>query len=67
MQSDELRRGFLEAIQQWLGKASSDDNTITKLVTSSSPSNQQLQKSRGVVVNKPVQLKKKNKADVTLK
>ena len=66
MQSDELRRGFLEAIQQWLRKTSNDNKTITKLVTSSSPSN--LQKSRGVIVNKPVQLNKKNKADViTLK
>ena len=66
MQSDQLQRGFLEAIQQWLRKASNDDSTITKQVTSSLPSNHQLQQS-DVIVNKPVQFKKKNKADVILK
>lgn len=67
MQSDELRRGFLQAIQQWLGKASNDDDAITKLVTSSSPSNQQLQKSRDVIINKSVQLNKKKAGAITLK
>ena len=68
MQSDDLRRRFLEAIQQWLRKASSNGSTIPKGVTSLSPSNQPPQKSDVVVINKPARLKKNSKADViTLK
>ena len=52
MQSDELRRGFVEAIQQW-----THNNVTTSL-----PDNQELQHSDSVIVKKPIHLKQNNKA-----
>jgi len=55
MQSDEVRRGFVEAIQQWTHKTSNDLTTLL-------PDNQELQRSDGIIVKKPIHLKQDNKA-----
>ena len=59
MQTDELRRRFLEAMQLWIKKTASYDNQITTLL----PSNQQLQKS-DVIVKEPIHLKQKDKTNI---
>ena len=59
MQTDELRRRFLEAMQLWIKKTASYDNQVTTLL----PSNQQLQKS-DVIVKEPIHLKRKDKTNI---
>ena len=56
MQMGELRKGFLEAIQLWLNKATPYNDQVTTLL----PSNQQLRPS-DVTVKEPIQLKQKDK------
>ena len=59
MQTVELRRRFLEAMQLWIKKTASYDNQVTTLL----PSNQQLQKS-DVIVKEPIHLKRKDKTNI---
>lgn len=60
MQTDDLRRGFLKAIQQWLEKAT-DDDRVVKDVTTSLPGRHQ---SDGVIVKGPIRSKKNDKATI---
>lgn len=66
MQTDELRKGFLEAIQQWLRKTPDGDRAV-KDVTTSLPSNRQLQQqSDKIIVKGPaVQSKQNDKTTIT--
>ena len=60
LQTSELRRGFLEAIQQWLKRPASYNGKVTTLL----PSNQQLQQS-DATVKEPIELKHKDKTSIT--
>jgi len=60
MQSDKLRKGFVEAIQKWLQKPAGDDQVITDV-----SDQQQLQKSTSVIVKgRTARLKHNDKTDV---
>lgn len=63
MQSDQLRRGFLEAIQQWLRPAIHDNRMIKDVAAL--PNNKQPQQSDNVdVKERTVWLKDNDKTNV---